>query len=99
VNDGGGRVSGAIADIGHIMRQYNCLVGDGFPDEVERVIAYQLGHFFDLGQLVAREMMTDLKSEMGRMEAKIDMMIVDAKADRREIEILRAKLESRDGPK
>lgn len=93
MSEGEGRVSGAIADIESVMRQTGCLAVPGLPHEVERVIATQLGHFFDLGQMVAREMLLDLKSEMARMEAKIDMMIIDARADRREIELLRAKLE------
>lgn len=97
MSEGEGRVSGAIADIEHVMVQSGCLSSPGLPAEVERVIANQLGHFFDLGQMVAREMLLDLKSEMARMEAKIDMMIIDARADRREIELLRAKLEVRGG--
>lgn len=97
MSEGAGRVSGAIADIEHIMVKTGCLIGNSLPNEVERVIANQLGHFFDLGQLVAKEMLLDLKSEMGRLEAKIDMMIIDAKADRREIELLRAKLEVHGG--
>lgn len=97
MSEGEGRVSGAIADIEHVMVQSGCLVGPGLPADVERVIALQLGHFFDLGQMVAREMILDLKNEMARMEAKLDMMIIDAKARDREIELLKLKVSN--GPK
>lgn len=88
------RLAASISDIENSMRQAGCLKGDGFPHSVEVVIGQQLAHFFNLGQQVSHALILDLKQELQRIEAKVDMMNVDFREERRRNDMLQRKLEA-----
>lgn len=91
------RLAASIADIENAMRQVDCLKGDGFPHSVEVVIGQQLAHFFNLGQQVSHALILDLKQELQRIEAKVDMLNIDFREERRKSETLERRLEAMRG--
>lgn len=73
------RIANAISEIENVLKITHALVPSSLPREVELVIGHQLAHFFNLGQLVSHELIIDMRNELARMDAKIDMLMTDLK--------------------
>lgn len=93
------RIANAISEIENILKASNSLVPTSLPREVEVVIGHQLAHFFHLGQMVSYELILDMRNELSRMDAKIDMLITDLKHEMARNAQLRADLAAINGPK
>lgn len=88
------RLASSISEIENVMRQTDSLKCVSLPHEVETVIAKELAHFFDLGQQVSSELICDLRNELQRVSAKVDMVQMEVASLMRENEILKLKLDA-----
>lgn len=82
-----------VSEIQHALMATGDLEKPFTPDG-ERTIARHLCHFFYLGQNSARDMIEEMRSELAKMHAKIDMARIDIKQLSAENHALRLELEA-----
>ena len=91
--DNAGSLPLTISEIYHALVSTGDLKGP-LSHDGERVLAGHLCHFYYLGQNSARDLIEEMRSELSKMHAKIDMARIDIKQLSAENHALRLELEA-----